>query len=137
MPIEAVRDDYQVLRETEDNRNDWYHIRPGDIRISASGLIDTFGKIEVEASVGRLILFFQCRKRGLWAPFVLEEIMAFYRENNWNPNAVLFGFWMTWLDEASPQMGMEWKKPKQVLLVQTKDGTFFPTTNLVLACTRR
>ncbi len=137
MPIEAaMSEEFQVLRETRDNKDSWYVIRPSDIHLSASGPIGTFGKSEVESSVGKLIRFFLCKKSGLWAPFVLEELMEFYRENKWNPNTVLFGIWVTWLDESSPTVGMEWKTPNQVLLVQSKDGLFCPTNNLARACSR-
>ncbi|MCR4274503.1 MAG: hypothetical protein NUW02_00410 [Candidatus Campbellbacteria bacterium] len=122
--------EFRVLGESTENLHGRQSTRPSDISVRPTGATGRFGKLEVEVSAGRLVLFFQRKKGDLWAGFHLQELMKFYEENLWDPNLVFFGFWCSWLDMASPQ----WMSPDQVLLVQDDRGVFHVTNRFIEAC---
>lgn len=74
--------------------------RPEDIPL-IHGMLEKglFGKCEVEISAARLVLFFRKEARG-WVLFTLSKFMDFYRENNWNPDDILFGLAGSWFDDG-------------------------------------
>lgn len=83
-----------------------HRIKPSDIVLNNDGtILGSFGKMEVEVIVGRLIKFFHAR--GYWAAFKLSELAEFYKENGWDPDTKLFGLTGAWFNNSETYGGWQ------------------------------
>lgn len=74
-----------------------FGIKPEDIKLDLCGAVyGGFGKYEVELSAGKLIKYFQYRRK--WCSFTFTEIRDFYQQNNWSWNEILYGL-IPYMDE--------------------------------------
>jgi len=121
---------YRVLSESDDGAR--FPIRPAEIpNLSehAAGLLNTFGKTEVEKRAERLVHFFVLR--GRWCSFTLEELLRFYESRGWNPATPFFGLAGAWFDDGG--MG-RWAEPDDVFITCDSSGNYFVTDRFVERC---
>lgn len=113
-------------------------LKPSDIDLSSglygtlsSGFYRTSGEAEVEIAAKHLILF--CRIRGGWYPFTMEELLNFYKKNQFDIEYMLFGLLGPWWDDTMIVGHIE-EAPSY--LVAGGDGKYYFTNIFIERCSK-
>lgn len=123
---------FKVLDERPDTAT--HPIQPCDIpNLSPSdyGLLQTFGKIEVERAAERLVHFFV--QQGCWCRFTLPQLLSFYMKHGWSINSPFFGLMGAWFHDGGM---MGWVEPLDVFIACDDKGHYFVTDRFVERCSR-
>lgn len=114
----------RILRETEGEAG--FRVQPKDIRLARDGSRGGLGKDVLDHSFGRLVHFFQHKKK-CWAPFTLEELITHYDEQHWDLNLMLVGLLGTWYNDR----GSGSLEPEGPYIVMFPEGNWAVTEAFV------
>lgn len=104
-----------------------YPIRPKDLMVSeATHTAGHFGKYEIEAAAGILLLFFQ--EFNKWKGFTINDLYWFLNANHLPTDHIFFGLCGYWYDDATiaEMSGRPWT-PSPPYVVCSDDGKFYIT----------